>query len=223
LTFVSDIANEGLHAGPPEKRTEPRLIICEGHSDHGVLLAISRVLNLSGAQLHVARGRGNFSNSLRGARLQGYKAVLLVSDNDDDPDNAWSEVCSQIRDADYEPPKGPREVVLDDKGGPSLRVLMIPWDKEKGAIEMLCLPALEALFADKVKCVNEFCNCTEIDKNWGVTARSIARVECILACTHETEPKIGLGHFVIRTKCPLDFKHDCFKRIGESLRTFSPG
>jgi len=223
LTFVSDVVNDESYAGLPEKQTQPRLIICEGHSDHGVLLAVSRAFDLSGAQLHVARGRGNFSRPLRAARVQGYKAILLVSDNDDDPADSWKEVCAQIREAGYEVPAGPRAAVVDQNGGPSLRVLMIPWDNVKGAIETLCLPAMESLFADKVKCVDEFCRCADIDKKWGDTPRSIARVECLLACTQERAPKIGLGHFVIKTTCSIDFNHDCFKRVGEALRVFSSG
>ena len=223
MTFASDSVNGQAYAGPPGKRTEPRLVICEGHSDHGVLLALSKALDISGAQLHVARGRGNFRSALRAARVQGYNAILIVSDNDDNPADSWNDVCTEIKNANYSVPDKPGEVVLDEKGGPSLRVLMIPWTNEKGAIESLCLPAIENLFVEQVKCVNEFCACTQIDQNWGETARSIARVEALLACTQKATPKIGLGHFVIKSDCPIDFTHNCFKRVGEALRSFSPG
>lgn len=220
MTFVSDAVNSDTYAGLPEKRAQPRLIICEGHSDHGVLLALSRTFDLNGAQLHVARGRGNFSRPLRAARVQGYEAVLLVSDNDDDPTKSWKEVCAQIRDAGYNAPIKPRDIVTDKNGGPPLTVLMIPWDEESCAIEKLCLPALEHLFAAQMNCVNDFCTCTSVN-DWGATASSIARVEFLLACTQESTPKIGLGHFVIKSKCPLDFRHDCFSRVADALRTFS--
>lgn len=220
MTFVSDAEDPDSLGGLPAKRTQPRLIICEGHSDYHVLSALIRTCNLTGLQIHIAKGRDNFTPALRGARVLGYSAILVVSDNDDDPKASFDLVCEKIRAAGYTPPSAPR-VVVASAFGPHISVLMIPWDDVRGAIETLCLPALEVLFANKVPCLDEFCRCTEVDPNWGDTHRSEMRVECLLSCTQESEPKMGLGHFVARHTCPLDFEHECFRRVSERLRVFA--
>ena len=215
------MARDNSYSGSPEKRTELRLIICEGHSDKNVIAALMKEHNLGGIQIHIAKGRDNFTDALRGARTQGYKAVLVVSDNDDDSAAAFTTVRDHIVDAGFSPPDTPRQTVAATAENPSLAVLMIPWDGISGAIETLCLPAVEKLFADKVACLDAFCECTKVDQYWGVTKRSEMRVECLLACTQQSEPKIGLGHFVSRNACPLAFGHDCFANVSAFLAEFS--
>jgi hypothetical protein len=222
LTSGTNVAANDPYGGLPEKRIEPRLIICEGASDHGVHAALMKAQGLSGAQIHVAKGRDNFSHPLRGARVQGYKAVLIVSDNDDDPASSFDAVCEHIKNADYgDPPTAPRQPIVASQDNPSLTVLMIPWDGEMGAIETLCLPALEDMFADKIQCLDDFCRCTGVRPNWNVTRQSEMRVECLLSCTQENEPNIGLGYFVARSACQLDFQHACFDKVSGFLRQFS--
>jgi hypothetical protein len=208
-----------IEGGLPEKRYEPRLVICEGHSDSNLLAALLREHHLSGAQIHVAKGRDNFTPPLRGARVQGYKAVLVVSDNDDNPQASFDAVCTHLRSANYPVPAAPREMVTS-AGNPSISILMIPWDGTQGAIETLCLPALEETYANKVACLDEFCRCTGVDPHWSATRRSEMRAECLLACTQTSEPKLGLGHFVSRGNCPLNFRHHCFENVTEALRQF---
>ncbi len=222
MTSGTNVVANDIYGGLPEKRSEPRLIICEGASDHGVLAALMMAQNLSGAQIHVAKGRDKFSDPLRGARVQGYKAVLIVADNDDDPSSAFHTVCWHVNNAGYgNPPTVPRQTIAASQDNPGLTVLMIPWDNEKGAIETLCLPALDDLFAEKIQCLDEFCRCTGVKTSWSVTRQSEMRVECLLSCTQENEPKIGLGHFVARSACPLNFKHACFDDVSGLLRQFS--
>jgi hypothetical protein len=221
LTFANESIAPNDLDGLPEKRSEPRLIICEGHSDKNVLARLIKEHNLTGVQIHIAKGRANFSASLRGARTQGYKAVLVVSDNDDDPDESFLTVHDNIENAGYTAPGAERVTIPATATNPSITVLMIPWDHVEGAIETLCLPALEELFADKLDCLNEFCRCTHVDPHWGVTKRSEMRTECLLCCTQEAEPKIGLGHFVSRGTCPLNFSHACFADVSGFLATFS--
>src|SRR5439155_16609269 len=130
--------------------------------------------------------------------------------NDDNPTASFNAVRNHIRNAGYTVPSAPREIIAAAAGNPSLTTLMIPWDSSMGAIETLCLPALEELFTDKVKCLDEFCRCTGVEPNWSVTRRSEMRAECLLSCTQESEPKIGLGYFVARAACPLDLEHGFF-------------
>jgi hypothetical protein len=131
-------------------------------------------------------------------------------------------VCWHVNNAGYgNPPTAPRQSIAARQNNPSLTVLMIPWDHKKGAIETLCLPALEDLFADKIQCLDEFCRCTGVRTNWSVTRQSEMRVECLLSCTQENEPKIGLGYFVARSACQLNFQHACFDEVSGLLRQFS--
>jgi len=204
----------------PITREKPRLLICEDETDKAFFEQLMLTEGINNIQVHFAGGRGQFNQALKAARTAAFKDILLVSDSDDNPGISFSEVCDGIRSAQYTVPARPRVIAPASGKNPSVTVLMVPWDDEEGSVETVCLPALEGKFPQETECLNQFCVCTHTD-TWRIKARSEMRVECLLACTYATEPKISLRYVLQRSNCPIDLNHECFTRIRDAIRSFS--
>lgn len=217
---AEDEKNLTVDGRKPIEKIHPRLVVCEGNSDKAVIDALLRTHGIGGIQVEYAGGRDKFSTFLRAARVKHFKWVLLIADCDDNPNESFSYVRTQLTTAKYKPPANRRQKIEPTARDPGVEVLMLPWDTDKGCLESVCLPALEELYPDEYKCLETYCTCTGTD-GWGVTKRDEMKVHCLISCTQKKNPRVGLKMFAERTACPLNFKHDCFKQVVEHLRVFA--
>ena len=132
----------------------PWLLLCEGESDKRFLdrlleaRAIGSNFFVQFPDRHESQqaGRSLFGHYLNTIATtsesfhQNVRAVLIISDNDDNPGNSFAEVQTQLLAAGgFGVPDADQAVAKAD-GFPDTVILMIPFG-ERGNLETLCLPA----------------------------------------------------------------------------------
>jgi hypothetical protein len=202
------------------ERRHPRLIVCEGISDKNVLDALIKHHSIPGMQVVHSFGRTNFNKFLRAARVKKFSRILLISDCDQIPKDSYRIVCEQIAKASYKVPESPRLPVNPEKSNPGVEILMLPREDIQGCLETICLPAFQSLYGREAECVEAFAACVDIT-GWDIPKSDEMKLHCLLSAAHKTQPRIALQHYALRTDCPLNWDHECFKDLVEYLMIFS--
>jgi len=171
-------------------------------------------------------GRNGFSSALRGFRVgtqwANLEAILIASDNDENPDASFTEVQEQVRAAGgYGVPVEPLTVTRAESAVP-LVVLMVPWAGEPGSLDSLCLPAMYAKWPEGKKLLDEFCDSTSVSHWPSVVKQAKLRVQVLLSTMCRTDPNTtlryawsgdGRGELI-----PLG--HNTFDKIADFIRYF---
>jgi len=212
-----------------------RLILCEGDEDVSFLRHFLSSRGIAGFDVDrpkpgEAAGSGAFQRRLevlvaataldaKDFRIEDLQELIVVADNDDDPASAFRNVRTQIRDAGYGDPQRPRDPVrAADR--PQTRILMLPWDDERGGLETLCLAAVLDARPYLRECVDEYVRCTKFSRADSIKGAKM-RLRCSLSAACEQEPNVALT-YVWNDRhrelnlVPLD--HSCFDRIEEFFR-----
>jgi hypothetical protein len=125
-----------------------RLLLCEGPDDAEFFRALIEVrggaptyrVRHNGTKADPRGGNTKFVSGLKAHyELDGpFSKVLIVSDNDDEPSVSFPLIQEQVKKYFGFAPTTPREVAL---GPPKVSILMLPWDKDAGNLETLCIEA----------------------------------------------------------------------------------
>jgi hypothetical protein len=208
-----------------------RLIICEGKGDQSFFreLIKRRVLLDFDVFCPPAPGTknggvGGFAKLLEGLSVQrGFDSltgILVVADNDDDPEESFKKVFRIIKNASgFQAPSRPLQVVRAD-GVPPLAVLMLPWVNEPGALESLCLVATSYKFPQVRKCLERYVRCTGA-KNWKPGKLLKMKMRCMLSATCETDPNTSLVWAWAEDRGdPIPLDNRCFEQLVGFLKDF---
>ncbi len=209
----------------------PRLLLCEGPEDVAFFQRLIETRSLprfrirdTGGKVSKAAGNTRFGHALTALKLEkGVKDILIVADNDEAPDQSFSNVCRQIRSA-YDTNKVPDRPLQKVSSGPSIMVLMLPWEGQLGNLETLCEEAARAADAQVAGHVDDFAALIRAD-NWNKQSRkSKMWLRTMLAACCRHDPFVFLGN-VFRYKknrhlIPLD--HRCFGRVSDVLSQYGP-
>jgi hypothetical protein len=187
---------------PLDTFDRPWLILCEGESDKRFLDRLLEArIPLLRDQFHVqfpdrkgARGgRTLFGNYLANvlatsASFQAnVQAVLIVSDNDDDPAQSWKEVAIELDKAKFPIPAAERVATKPKRGFPQVVVLMWPDKQQLGNLETVCADAIHAKWGIK-RSIDAFMNATPAH-GWTVGKQSKMRLHATVAATCATAPE----------------------------------
>lgn len=163
------------------------------------------------------------------------EAILLVADNDEDPDRSFRNIRKIVQRANkkmpllvsdpkpYGVPTAPL-VPAFSAGAPTLVVMMLPWIGERGALETLCLKAVYAkwrkVWAAMEPDLDQYVNVSP-SQAWGVTKRSKMRMQCSIAATCEKDPNTPLAQLFKRPKkYHFSTKHKSFNQVSKFLKNF---
>lgn len=217
---------------PANTFDRPWLLLCEGVSDKRFFDQLIRCHNISPDQFDVyfpsrygqdGGGRGKFgpwlsttyetSESFR----ENVKAVLIVSDNDDDPAASFAEVQAGSDRAAFGAPNDER-IVAQKNDHPFVIVLMIPMD-EPGNLETLCVLAAYNKWNLREP-LNNYVSATPAS-DWRLGKQSKMRIQAILAATCETKPDTTLAnHWQEREEFHIPLDDPAFNEIVRFLRGF---
>jgi len=214
----------------PGNIKEPRLILCEGQGDAQFIKHLIKERNLPGFDVHFPHepytetgGVNGFKEMLEALSLfHGFrtlKGILILSDNDDNPANAFLSLSEVISSAEgYKAPSQPLEVVRTD-GVPPLVVVMLPWRDQPGNIETLCLISSYDSYPPIRACLDEYVTCTGVN-TWGLTKQSKMKMRCMLSSTCNSDPNTSLVYAWSRGENLIPLNHRCFDQIADFLRRF---
>src|SRR6266511_401027 len=129
------------------------LIVCEGKGDLYFLRAIIDRHKVSDIQvMRTGEGDSGFSHKLtqlqKIGQLDLVSSVLLVSDNDNKPDQKFKTLADQVKDVGDLPVPRQRLRVAVKKGQPHVAILMIPWHVRRGSMSGDRAGDLETLILD---------------------------------------------------------------------------
>lgn len=151
--------------------------------------------------------------SLRVARGFGHlRTIVIVSDNDEVPDESFAEVQEQIAVAGgYPVPAHPLEIAPQVQY-PSVVIVMLPWTGEPGNIETLCLPAIRDRWPDQAVCLDEFSKCTEASE-WPVNRKSKMQLRSLISAVCRPDPNTSLTYAWSRSVELIPLNHASFDRV----------
>ena len=183
----------------------PWLLLCEGRADKMFFHKLIGHYNIFPGQFTVlfpgqksrdGGGRGKIGSWLSTIYVasqtfrENVKAVLIVSDNDDDPAASFLEVQAELRKAAFGVPANERTVARNGNQ-PAIVVLMIPMD-EPGNLETLCVRAAHNKWNLQAP-LEQYLDATPA-ATWRPGKQSKMRMQVILAATCETKPDTSLAH-----------------------------
>jgi hypothetical protein len=217
--------------------THRHLILCEGMHD---VQFFQHLAHLRGHPVFQASSCGNIAGAPRGRDGIDYLTtaldalpgipnfdrltdILVVADNDDDPDVAFQKVQQMIN-ATAEIRPGHRYAApayREVKAGsdPAVTVLMIPEGNVPGALDSLCLVAARNRQPAIGFCVDHFASCVN-PVGWALQKVHKMKLRALISAAHPTDPYIAPA-WVWRDNTdlvPLD--DPIFDRIDAFLRTF---
>jgi hypothetical protein len=217
-----------LFAIEQEPISSSRVILCEGGGDKNFFESLIRERELPEFYVTHPRdkiddgGRRGFAQRLRGLRLQqGFDmvtGVIVVSDNDRNPNASFQEVRNLIHEAEYKAPNRPFVVA---PGSPSVVVMMIPSENENGQLETLCLRAIANAWPDKYVCAEKYAKCIGIDKWTNENKQERATLRALVSHLCQKDPNTSLSHlWHDGREVVIPLKSDHFTAIADFLSGF---
>lgn len=205
----------------------PSMIICEGPEDVILFQTIARHLgrvNLhiehTGRSRRMAGGNTKFDKKLLSLRpARGFEKVshlLIVADSDDDPEDSFSKIRTQIDSAGF----GPAPAGQFQRAGsrPSVTIAMVPPGGGVGDLEAMCAVAAKSAHASMASKVDHAMALLE-SPTWAESRRRKAWLRVFLAAAHEKDPFVPLGTAVedqgLGALVPIG--HACFERLRDAV------
>jgi hypothetical protein len=208
------------------------LILCEGEADKRFLDRFIAARNI-GADFHVqfpdrhnsnAAGRSLFGRYLKTVHeasetfLKNVTAVLVVSDNDDDPATSFAEVQTELGNAGGYAVPALEQTVGKAAGFPHVVILMIPPGKP-GNLETLCLAA--AYDKWDIKAALDALVAAAPASDWGPSKQSKMRLQTMLASTCRHKPDTSFANVWLEAEeFHLPLEHASFDGLETFLRGF---
>jgi hypothetical protein len=209
-----------------------RVILCEGSSDKTFFQQLIRERSLPHFTItypnEQKRGEPGgwtaFHSSLAAIRTERWfpevAGIIIVRDNDENPNQSFDEVCNQIRLAGkFGIPGQPLQPALSVAGAPVIVVMTIPWAGESGNIETLCIQSMADAHQHLKVCVDDYATCAG-NTSWPVTKRSKMLLRSMIAAACKSDPNTGLEYAWSRDEVLVPLNHSCFDRIADFLISF---
>lgn len=190
------------------KLSAKHIVVVEGDADCAFLRALICQRGLQDFQViapgEVAQGAGGraaFTHVLNYLPIADdfdrVEAILLLSDNDDDPDDSFREVVQAVQRAvefgeprrKYPVPTRPREKASGTS--PTIIVYMVPGPDQQGNLETWCLAAAKQTHSLLIECIDKLAICADIN-TWSASRQAKAKVRSFVAVAHKERPEISL-------------------------------
>jgi hypothetical protein len=153
-------------------------------------------------------GKENFHQALRSIRIEGKSnlaRVIIVSDADDDAVAAFFEIQEQLRQMRASASPIDRKYAVPDSAGVlksgdiSVGVLILPVGQPTGCLEDVLYPGAVTALARNVPAIDAMSAATDI-VGWGPRSQVKAKLRCLLASAHQSQPSIPLQNLWNDTK-----------------------
>jgi Protein of unknown function (DUF3226) len=186
---------------------QSRFILTEGTEDAAFIRAFVAARGLTGfdvrpnVDLGGIGGNSGFKNALIACEpitgFTGVSEVLILADNDDDPEKSVREICEQIIEAKREGKikrnwGQPTNSLTKAGGDPAVSMWMWPNHGRPGCLETILWQALETIYGDVAACVQAACVCAATD-GWPISKLDKARVRCFMSLVCRKNPAISLS------------------------------
>ena len=216
---------------PKVRFRHPRVILCEGEGDRSFFKHLIEERGLPPFDIFCPGRPYTEDGAVEGyddmltlfTTGHGFRdvtGILVQGDNDEQPQNKFTDIRNKIGAAEgYAPPAQPLEVVRNN-GRPALVVMMFPWVGELGALETLCLRSAEDTHPRIRACVEAHVRCVDVSE-WDLVKQHKMRLRCMMASICKTDPNTSLVYAWSRRPIEMiPLSHSCFNQIADFLLNF---
>lgn len=211
-------------ADSPKPITSEFLIVGEGGGDASFVENLCQVRGVPGFQVEDARGESNFVERVKGMKSRkGFdrlKGILVVSDNDDGPEQSFKKIRNYLKDAKVPFPDAPLKAARREQNGLAVVVMMIPFEDgiaHKGCLETLLLKSIEGHEAVRA-CIDAYSTCLGAGRTRNQEDK--LQMRCFVTAKYPEDPNLSLSHALSPSKGIIDLGHKCFDEIYAFLREF---
>lgn len=168
---------------------EPNILIVEGDEDKMFFEALIQHLGLRRIQVMPIGGktqlRPNLGALCKSSEFLTVRSLGVIRDADNDPDAAFQSVCGSLKAVGLPVPNRP---LISAGRNPSVAVMIVPDINTPGALEDLCLRAVDNDIAKP--CVEQYFDCL---KQQGLFPKNIskAKIQAFLASRLEAGKRLG--------------------------------
>jgi|LakMenEpi03Aug12_release.lakeMendotaPanAssembly.Ray.scaffolds.fasta_scaffold246895_1 hypothetical protein len=190
--------------------THARFVLCEGNEDAALVRALAASVPRNIKSLNVSpvndlcrkQGKDGFEDAIIGSDaltgFDGVNSVVIISDNDDDPNKSFSAVRAKLKKAiddasvqrQWALPDAPEILVA---GSPSVSIWMWPSANRPGCLETVLWDIIQRKYPEKAKCVEAAIGCAGADL-WSISKRDKAKVRCFMSLAAKKNPAMTLSH-----------------------------
>ena len=223
-----------MSPAPPPDRIPPIsrdfLIVGEGQGDAAFVryLCATRKIDISNFQIEDAGGTGKFEAYISGLRFRPKfdltKGLLIVGDNDDSPDENFSNIQNHLKKGKLPRPAQRLQVAKHTADGLAVVVMMLPYTSgggaTRGSLETLLLKSVNDSYPAIGTCIDTYRGCIPA-KGRTNNQEDKFRLRCFLTALWVDEPNISLQYAVSPSKELIDLNHECFNEVAAFLRGFA--
>jgi uncharacterized protein DUF3226 len=211
--------------------TEQYVIVGEGAGDAAFFSHLCATHHIGGFQSLDAGGESKFEQYIKDLRtMTGFKRncklLLVVGDNDDEPDKNFKRVRRSVQRARVPVPDKPLEVIKWTNDDLRVAIMMMPFDNDRksirGCLETLLLESAKAKHPAVAGCVAPFETCVGANTWANGSHIDKFRLRAILASVFQDDPNFGLQYALDPKYDAIPLNHDAFSGIVNYL-TALPG
>ncbi|MCH8062701.1 MAG: hypothetical protein IH861_09370 [Chloroflexi bacterium] len=199
---------------PPEiEIKEPKILVVEGYDDQRLISALINKIDIPDIQIIILGGINNLRPYLNALVISpGFQDIVqalgIVRDADDNSLDKLHSVQDALQAAKLPVPDRP----LQPAGrNPKTAILILPHDKQGGALEDVCLASVEADAV--INCVEEYMDCVQEKVETPPNNVAKAKVQTFLAS--RIRPGLRLGEAAEADY--WDLNHSSFEPLKEFL------
>ena len=181
---------------PKIELTADRLLLVEGRDEINLLRALIKTcLQDAGQRIQILAvgGKDNFRPNLRAIKVAAQsgpplRAIGIVRDADENPNDSLVSVCNSLRNVGYEPPAAHAEFSNDT---PAIGVFIVPDGSQRGVVETLCRRSVED--EDAAQCADEYLACLKNRNALQSKDADKTFAHAYLAATRNPVARVGEG------------------------------
>lgn len=193
------------------------LVVTGGGNDVYLFRRLAEDLRLSNVQVGTVKGDQQFPRKLPGiVNLPSFTQVIIslgvVRDANSDPNHAFEEICSALREAHLPIPTAPDTQAV---GRPKVTVHLFPGEMRPGVLETLCLEAVSN--KPQYACVDAYFECLRT-KGISIPAHKLAKAKAHAYLASCADPVAGVGVGFLHSKDCWDLTNPVWNAAREFLR-----
>jgi hypothetical protein len=200
------------------------MVVGEGDGDAFFIRNLCEARGIGGIQVEDARGNAKFPEFLRGLRdstdFGRLKGLLIVSDNDDKPDDSYKRIRGHLKDTRFPYAEAPLRPARRD--GITVVVMMLPFTATggptRGCLETVLLQAVEPANVEVARCIDVHRECIA-----GARTRNQEdkfRMRSFIAALYKEDPNLSISFATSRDRGLVDLGHQCCNEIVDFLVGF---
>jgi len=207
-------ANGGIRFGP-------LYIVSEGLNDRNFLERLLNNRGIDGFSIGNAKGKDDWRPHLSAVQgstdRTGLRGLIVVGDNDHEPDLRFRSICDALRSERFPAPGIPGEII---DGPPVTSVVMLPGPGTVGCLETILTDAVLHRRPELGPCLDRLQDCVPVTRRWTEPTQAKLRLHTAIAVSCDEDPSAALAYVWGKRGNPIPIESPTFNDLADFLRSF---